>query len=86
MGFSVDPPYSPRQGVGGWQVEWANPTLEASYDKRKRGGYKPGEEEPGGEGGAEGGGGQHAPEGSNFFPEKFDISICMCEFYFHFLK
>ena len=25
-----------------------------------------------------GGGGSHAPEGSNFFPKKFGISICLC--------
>ena len=30
---------SPRQGAEGWQVDWANPTLEASYDKSKRGGF-----------------------------------------------
>ena len=36
--FSVVPLCGPRQGVGGWQEDWADPTLEASYDESKMGG------------------------------------------------
>ena len=95
--FLVDPPCSPRQGAEGWQVDWANPTLEASYDKSKRGGFLTRR------GGAWGGrrssghgmggrrelsckrGGPKMPRrGSTFSRRLAPVPIC-AKFYFHFL-
>ena len=59
-------------------MDWADPTLEASYDESKRGGCKTRQGGAWGGRRCRGGGGRsHAPEGSNFFPRSL-ASVYVC--------
>ena len=61
---------APSRGLEGGRWSGLTPPKKLLVVEGRGEVVKPSEEELGGVGGAEGGGGIHAPEGSNFFPKK----------------